>query len=102
MTEQNQAGYQSQHHFLSDSPWSAQALMQRISLDTNALLGDRQKQSYSVDESSNGKSGKHSVGVILPIQRQLGKDRKQPDGRICFLEQLQLGGHYQHPPFFAR
>ena len=80
MTEQNQAGYQSQYHFLSDSPWSAQALMQRISLDTNALLGDRQKQSYSVDESSNGKSGKHSVGVSSQYNGHLGKIENSQTG----------------------
>src|SRR3989304_2812959 len=44
MSEQNNQQYQNQHHFLSDSPWSAQALMQRISLDTNAMLGDYTEQ----------------------------------------------------------
>jgi SRSO17 transposase len=57
MSEQNNQHYQSQHHFLSDSPWSAQALMQKISLDTNALLGDYSLQCLSIDESSNAKAG---------------------------------------------
>jgi SRSO17 transposase len=80
MTEQNQVCYQSQHHFLSDSPWSAAALMQRISLDTNAMLGDWQKQSYSIDESSNRKSGKHSVGVSSQYNGNLGKVENSQTG----------------------
>lgn len=73
MSEQNDQHYQNQHHFLSESPWSAQALMQKISLDTNALLGDYSQQCLSIDESSNAKAGKHSVGVSRQHNGNLGK-----------------------------
>jgi hypothetical protein len=36
MSEQNDQHCQNQHHFLSESPSSAQALIQKISQDTNA------------------------------------------------------------------
>lgn len=73
MSEQNKQHYQSQHHFLSESPWSAQNLMQKISLDTNAMLGDYSLQCLSIDESSNAKSGNHSVGVSRQHNGNLGK-----------------------------
>jgi len=73
MSEQNDQQYQKQHHFLSDSPWSAQSVMQKISLDTNAMLGDYSQQCLSIDESSNGKAGKHSVGVSRQHNGNLGK-----------------------------
>lgn len=80
MAEQTQICYQSQQHFLSDSPWSAQGLMQQVSLDTNALLGDWQKQSFGIDESSNRKSGKHSVGVSSQYNGNLGKVENSQTG----------------------
>jgi SRSO17 transposase len=73
MSEQNNQHYQKQHHFLSDSPWSAQLLMQKISLDTNVMLGDYSQQCLSIDESSNAKAGKHSVGVSRQHNGNLGK-----------------------------
>jgi SRSO17 transposase len=73
MSEQNNQGYQRQHHFLSDSPWSAQSVMQKISLDTNAMLGDYTQQCLSIDESSNAKAGKDSVGVSRQHNGNLGK-----------------------------
>ncbi len=80
MAEQSRISYQSQQHFLSDSPWSAQGLMRKISLDTNALLGDWQKQSLSIDESSNRKSGKDSVGVSVQYNGNLGKIENSQTG----------------------
>lgn len=73
MSEQNNQHYQKQHHFLSDSPWSAQLVMQKISLDTNAMLGDYSNQCLSIDESSNAKAGKDSVGVSRQHNGNLGK-----------------------------
>jgi len=73
MSEQNNQHYQKQHHFLSESPWSAQSVMQKISLDTNAMLGDHSQQCLSIDESSNAKAGKGSVGVSRQHNGNLGK-----------------------------
>lgn len=73
MSEQNNQNYQKQHHFLSDSPWSAQSVMQKISLETNSMLGDYTQQCLSIDESSNAKAGKDSVGVSRQHNGNLGK-----------------------------
>ena len=37
--------------------------MDKVAVDTNNFLGDKSNQAFSIDESSNGKAGKHSVGV---------------------------------------
>lgn len=73
MSEQNRQHYQSQHHFISESGWSAFGLMRQISQDTNRLLGQWQHQCLSIDESSNAKAGKHSVGVSRQHNGNLGK-----------------------------
>lgn len=80
MAEQTKVSYQSQQHFLSDSPWSAQGLMQKIARDTNVLLGDWQRQALSIDESSNRKSGKNSVGVSSQYNGNLGKIENSQTG----------------------
>lgn len=73
MAEQSGQDYQKQHHFLSESPWSAQRLMRRISLDTNELLGNTNEQFLNVDESSERKAGKNSVGVSRQYNGNVGK-----------------------------
>lgn len=73
MSEQNGQNYQSQHHFISESSWSATALMRQVSQDANRLLGDPAQQCLSIDESSNAKAGKHSVGVSRQHNGNLGK-----------------------------
>jgi SRSO17 transposase len=55
--------YQSQQHFISDSPWSASDLMMEVAKKVNKDLGDRKLQALNIDENSNKKSGKHSVGL---------------------------------------
>lgn len=85
MSEQNDEDYQSQHHFLSESPWSAQQLMQKISQDTNKLLGEWHKQALSVDENSNRKAGKHSVGVSSQYNGNLGKVENSQTGVFASL-----------------
>ncbi|MFN9861802.1 MAG: transposase [Bacteroidota bacterium] len=45
----------------------------RPSHDTNNLLGDKSKQALSIDESSTGKAGSHSVGVSHQYNGNKGK-----------------------------
>lgn len=73
MAEETQSNYQSQQQFISDSPWSAQGLMGKLGVDTNNALGDKAHQALSLDESSNGKAGKHSVGVSHQYNGNKGK-----------------------------
>ena len=70
---------------MCDSPWSAQALMRKLSRDTNALLGDYTQQSLCIDESSNGKAGKNSVGVSRQHNGNLGKVDNCQTGVYAFL-----------------
>jgi SRSO17 transposase len=74
MAEETGTNYQNQQQFISDSPWSAQELMDQLSVDTNNVLGNRAHQALSIDESSNGKAGKHSVGVSHQYNGNKGKN----------------------------
>lgn len=73
MVEHTDSNYQSQQQFISDSPWSSEELMTKIGVDTNNLLGDKPNQALSIDESSNGKAGHHSVGVSHQYNGNKGK-----------------------------
>ena len=73
MVEHTNSNYQSQQQFISDSPWSSEELMTKIGIDTNNLLGDKPNQALSIDESSNGKAGHHSVGVSHQYNGNKGK-----------------------------
>jgi SRSO17 transposase len=73
MVEQTDSNYQGQQQFISDSPWSSAALMDKVGVDTNNVLGDKANQALSIDESSNGKAGKHSVGVSHQYNGNKGK-----------------------------
>lgn len=73
MVEQTGSNYQSQQQFISDSPWSSEGLMDKIGVDTNNLLGDKPNQAFSIDESSSGKAGHHSVGVSHQYNGNKGK-----------------------------
>jgi len=73
MAEGTGSDYQSQQQFISDSPWSAQALMAQLGVDANNAFGDKAHQALSLDESSKGKAGKHSVGVSHQYNGNKGK-----------------------------
>lgn len=64
--------YQSQQQFLSDSPWSHRALMDRIALDVSEILGGPDS-CLILDESAFGKKGKMSAGVARQYNGRLGK-----------------------------
>ena len=74
MAEETGSKYQNQQQFISDSPWSARELMDQLGVDTNNVLGDKAHQALSIDESSNGKVGKHSVGVSHQYNGNKGKN----------------------------
>lgn len=61
--EKTQSNYEQQQHFITDSPWSAFDVMEMVGRKCQKRLGPVKGQAYSIDESSNRKSGKHSVGV---------------------------------------
>lgn len=80
MSEKTQSDYQSQQHFITDSPWSASDVMEIVGRKLQKRLGSVEDQAYSIDESSNRKSGKHSVGVSSQYNGNLGKVENSQTG----------------------
>lgn len=55
--------YQALQHFISDSPWNAQDVMDEAALYADELIGDPKDACLIIDETSNQKKGHKSVGV---------------------------------------
>ncbi|HMT36027.1 MAG TPA: hypothetical protein PKC41_09220 [Chitinophagaceae bacterium] len=51
MVEKSKAQYQSQQHFITDSPWSASQLMMDVAKKVNLDLGDTKLQALNIDEN---------------------------------------------------
>lgn len=70
--------YHQYQHFLSNSPWDYEAVIQQVGQDMSALL-EQEKQTTGkptgliIDESSHIKKGKHSVGVSRQYAGTVGK-----------------------------
>jgi SRSO17 transposase len=60
-------------HFLTNSPWDDQRVVEQVAHDANALLGGRDNSCLLLDESSMPKKGDKSVGVSRQWCGQLGK-----------------------------
>ena len=73
MVEHQDVNYQSQQHFVTNSPWSAKEVMDVVAQKTNTLLGLADQQVLSFDESSCKKAGVKSVGVSRQYNGNLGK-----------------------------
>jgi SRSO17 transposase len=85
MVEKSKAQYQSQQHFITDSPWSASQLMLEVAKKVNSALGDTNLQALNIDENSNKKSGKHSVGVSRQYNGNEGKIENSQTGVFASL-----------------
>ncbi|MEA3643739.1 MAG: transposase [Lamprobacter sp.] len=71
-------GYQRLQQFISDSPWSASALIRDMALKTSAFYASqptyqRRDVGYIVDESAHLKKGNQSVGVARQYAGVIGK-----------------------------
>jgi SRSO17 transposase len=64
---------QALQHFLTNSPWDEQLVVEQVANDTNGLAGGRKNSCLLVDESGMSKNGKKSVGVSRQWCGQLGK-----------------------------
>ena len=64
---------QALQHFLTNSPWDEQLVVEQVAHDTNGLVGGRKNSCLLVDESGMPKKGKKSVGVSRQWCGQLGK-----------------------------
>ena len=64
---------QALQHFLTNSPWDEQLVVEQVAHDANELLGGRKNSCLLLDESGLPKKGNKSVGVSRQWCGQLGK-----------------------------
>lgn len=60
-------------HFISESPWDEDPVIEQIQADVTELIGDKINGSIHIDESGFKKDGKNSVGVKRQYLGRLGK-----------------------------
>jgi len=60
-------------HFISDSQWDTEPIIDQIQEDVTDLIGDKINGSIHIDESGFKKDGKDSVGVKRQYLGRLGK-----------------------------
>lgn len=66
------ANYEGLQHFIADSPWEAQPVMNHVALEISDLLSGPDCLNF-IDETSFSKKGKQSVGVARQYNGRLGK-----------------------------
>jgi SRSO17 transposase len=67
------ADYNQIQHFISESPWDAKALMDRVASDSSSLFSNENSVFLEIDESSALKKGFNSVGVARQYSGRAGK-----------------------------
>jgi len=65
--------YNQLQHFISDSPWDPQSLMDHVSKEASSKMCQQKMIGLHIDESGNRKKGKHSVGVTPQYCGNVGK-----------------------------
>jgi len=65
--------HQAIQQFISDSPWSAREVIDRVAQDADKIIGDEKEAFLLIDETSFAKKGKMSVGVARQWLGRLGK-----------------------------
>lgn len=65
--------YQALQQFLSDSPWDERAVLEKVALEVDNLLGGHEDTVLAIDETSFTKKGTRSVGVARQWSGRLGK-----------------------------
>jgi SRSO17 transposase len=85
------ADYQSVQQFITDSSWSARAVMDQVAQDVNTLIGDPYGSCLVIDESGDVKKGKSSVGVA---RQWIGNVGKVENGQVGVYASLVNGSNY--------
>lgn len=67
------ADYDATQHFISGSPWKAQALMDRVAREVDGIFGGTSDTCLLIDESGFTKKGEDSVAVARQYNGRLGK-----------------------------
>ena len=65
--------YEATQQFISHSPWNARAVMDRVALEADGMLGGSPDSCLVLDESGFTKKGVVSVGVARQWNGRLGK-----------------------------
>ena len=68
-----ESDHQALHQFISNSPWSAQGVMDKVAVNADSCIGDSRNACLLIDESGFAKKGKMSVGVARQWLGNLGK-----------------------------
>jgi SRSO17 transposase len=80
---------QNLHHFISESPWEWEPVMERIGRDLDALFRrSSERVGLLIDESGWKKAGKRSVGVA---RQYLGSLGKVDNGQVAVFASLVQG-----------
>lgn len=80
--------YQNVHHGISKSPWDHRALMDRIALEADGLLGCGKRPRLVFDDTGIAKKGRASVGVA---RQYIGRLGKIDNGQIAVCASLASG-----------
>ena len=75
-------------HFISNSPWDHEPLVEHIAQEVNALLGGKPGSALVIDESSFEKKGTASVGVA---RQWLGRQGKADNRQVAVFSALTDG-----------
>lgn len=79
---------QALHHFLSNSPWDARAVMDQVACDLDELLGGESDSCLVIDESCIAKKGTKSVGVA---RQWMGTEGKTDNCQVAVFSALVRG-----------
>ena len=72
-------------HFLTNSPWDDQVVVDQVASDANSLIGGKKYSCSLIDETGFPKKGDKSVGVSRQWCGQLGKVDNCQTGVFTFL-----------------
>lgn len=73
IAEEMSSDYHQMQHFITDSPWDARELTDKVSRTVSGLLPKRKLTGFLIDETGVEKKGDHSVGVGWQYCGNVGK-----------------------------
>lgn len=80
-----EADYEVLQHFISDSPWDARAVMDKVARESDSLIGGTGRTGLLIDETAFAKKGKCSAGVARQWNGRLGKTENSQVGVFAAL-----------------
>jgi len=79
------ADYEALQQFISNSPWDSRAVMNRVAMEADKLIGGTGRTGLLIDETAFAKKGGSSVGVSRQWNGRLGKVENSQVGVFCAL-----------------